>query len=64
MAMPNLNLTLPTDALQFYTDQGLLSDTTTSVFFTRRINKLFDILNARRHYDGLQLDTSNYKVKC
>jgi len=50
------------DALQFYTDSGSLTDIPTTISFTRRINKLFDILNAKKPFDGLKLDSDNYAV--
>ena len=49
------------DALQFYTSAGMLHDTEATISFTRRINKLFDILNAKKPYHGLQLDSSDFK---
>lgn len=50
------------DALHFYTNTGMLSDTETTISFTRRINKLFDVLNAKKPYHGLKLDSSEFKV--
>jgi hypothetical protein len=48
------------DALQFYTSTGKLHDTEAAISFTRRINKLFDILNAKKPYQGLPLDSSEF----
>ena len=49
------------DALQFYTSTGMLHDTEATISFTRRMNKLFDILNAKKPGQGLHLDSSEFK---
>lgn len=48
------------DALQFYTSTRMLSDTDTTVSFTRRINRLFDILNSKKPFQGLKLESSEF----
>jgi hypothetical protein len=53
------------DGLQFYKDSGAaeLKTADATIAFVRRLNKLFDVLNARRPVEALRPNSNNMTVR-
>jgi len=52
------------DGLQFYKDSGAVQLQTAdeTISFVRRMNRLFDILNAKRPVEAMRMNSANMTV--